>query len=33
MDRMINVENDLDHNVEGEAVEGQVDCVGRDLVA
>ena len=32
MERIINEDNDWDHNVEGEAVEGPVACVGRDNV-
>ena len=30
MKRMMNVENDLDHNVEGDTVEGPVVCVSRE---
>ena len=30
--RIMNDENDLDHNVEGDTVEGQVDCVYREEV-
>ena len=30
MERIMNEENDWDHNVEGDAVEGPVVCVSRD---
>ena len=30
MERVMNEENDWDHNEEGDAVEGPVVCVGRD---
>ena len=30
MKRIMNKENDWDHYVEGDAVEGLVDCVGKD---
>ena len=29
MARIVDEENDWDHNAEGDAVEGPVDCVGR----
>ena len=29
MERIINVENDRDHNVEGDVLEGPVDCINR----
>ena len=32
MGRIMNEENDWDYNVEGDAVEGPVDCVGREEV-
>ena len=32
MERIMNEENDFDHNVEGDAVESQVVCVGREEV-
>ena len=32
MEGIINEENDLDHNVEGDAVEGPVVCVSREEV-
>ena len=32
MERIMSEENDLDHNVEGVAVEGQVVCVSREEV-
>ena len=32
VDRIISEDNYLDHNVEGNAVEGPVDCVGGDEV-
>ena len=32
MERIMNEENDWDHNVEGDAVEGAVVCVGREEV-
>ena len=32
MERIINEENDWDHNVEGDAVEGPVACVSREEV-
>ena len=32
MERIMHEENDWDHNVEGDAVEGQVGCVGREEV-
>ena len=32
MERIMNEENDLDHNVEGDAVEGPVVCVSREEV-
>ena len=32
MERIMNEENDLDCNVEGDAVEGPVVCVGREEV-
>ena len=32
MERIVNEENDWDHNVEGDAVEGPVVCVGREEV-
>ena len=31
-ERIMNVENDWDHNVDGNAVEGPVVCVGREEV-
>ena len=31
-ERMMNEENDWDCNAEGDAVEGPVNCVGRDKV-
>ena len=30
MERIANEENDWDHNMEGDAVEGPVICVGRE---
>ena len=30
MKQITNKENDWDHNVEGDAVEGPIDCIGRD---
>ena len=30
MKRIMNEENDWDHNMEGDAVEGHVDCVSRE---
>ena len=32
MERNMNEENDWDHNVEGDAVEGPVDCVSREML-
>ena len=32
MERIMNEENDWDHNMEGDAVEGPVVCVGREDV-
>ena len=32
MERFMNEENDWDHNVEGDAVEGPVGCVSREEV-
>ena len=32
MERIMNEENDRDHNVKGDAVEGQVVCVSREEV-
>ena len=32
MERIMNEEDDCEDNVEGDAVEGQVDCVSRDDV-
>ena len=32
MERILNEENDWDRNVEGDAVEGPVVCVGREEV-
>ena len=32
MERIMNEQNDWDHNVEGDAVEGSVDCVSREVV-
>ena len=32
MERIMNEENDWDHNIEGDAVEGPVNCVSRDEV-
>ena len=32
MERFMNEENDWDHNMEGDAVEGPVVCVSRDEV-
>ena len=32
MESITNEENDWDHNVEGDAVEGPVDCVRREEV-
>ena len=32
MERIMNEENDWDHNVDGGAVEGPVVCVGREEV-
>ena len=32
MERIMNEENDWDHDVEGDAVEGPVVCVGREEV-
>ena len=32
MERIMNEENDWDHNVEGDAVEGPVVCVSREEV-
>ena len=32
MERIMNEKNDLVHNVEGDAVDGPVDCVGRGKV-
>ena len=32
MERIMNKENDWDHNVEGDAVEGQVGCLSREEV-
>ena len=32
MEKIMNEENDWDHNVEGDAVEGRADCVSREEV-
>ena len=32
MERIMNEENDWNHNVEGDAVEGPVVCVGREVM-